>query len=1212
MLAGRYHRPMLSLIACVPLVSMGWSAPANQTPTEGSFAAGDSTTLWVGRRQVVAIELPEAASDDLEWTLESSDPELVQPLGPAVVLAGQRYGTAAVFVQGSGQCTLQFGAASLEVTCRPPDVEAAARRCVPKFVAPAEGAVLAGICAIGVELTGAHGPSENAIPVLEVPGVGDVMATREVAPGGGPERRWIFEVDAGAMPEGPQLLTLRLDTADTARTEPQEAPKPLLVQVVHSEESISLEAEAGLAVPRPDGFGDAQPKVVGDEQAQGGVAVVMRGYGPGALFHADVPESGRWQVLARVRGHIGAGAFPSVAVSVDTENPRLGAVRILSTDWHRLPVGAPVQLEAGARTLSLRLANPINEGRAERRDLYVDAMELVRAADAPAESASTMSMEMSTMASAPSMGSASMMGTSSAESTTLPDGLWIGLQNVFDGLPMNGDLRIEGLATWRGGQGVPAPRVALLVNGVARGVVQSSEPVFDLSRDELGAGTHTIQLRAEQAGGRAAVTPAQTVTVGGRTGPLRGAVVQRFATQDARWNADGSLPHPMEVVTASLELPAAMEGRYLVKLDARGPGVPHHGRVEVRIEGAAANGGERPLLAEKTLEVSNWWSERTVAEVDLPAGPKHVTLQANPLPDGAASNASQLFLRALVMERVEHSSAPDYSPPGASIVYPLEGATIDPELDAVVADVFDDRTVNAAELIVDGRVVGAFGRVPQGVGFPVLPLFSRDLRPGVHRLQVRTFDKAGNEAESEPREVVVPEASEAAGPGRFKRAVHLLNRFGFGPDPVQLARVLMLGELAWVESQFMESQGHAAARGRARATLGGKIPYAAPQLALRVALSSDQPLRARFALFLDNHFSTWSGKTGAPSEWGDHRRYQDIGLAPFRELLHTALSSPVMLVYLDQEKSFRGRLNENLARELLELHTVGVNGGYTQQEVTALASLLCGVTVAHEAPPDGSGQYLSRVFRFAPDLADPAAQTVLGARFDEAHGAAETFARYGAVLDHLAAHPMTARFWANKLCEHFVSVPAPPALVDDLTQRFLSSGGDTQELLRCIARHPDFWAAMDEPRIASPLDFGLRFGRATAPRHMHDVVGTMLASAGMGLFDHAAPDGYPEEDEAWVDSNGLLARWRLAQSVPWAARVLVPEEVRRTDSGTSDEDWSSQVIDHASFRLLGRLLGPESKSAAMDFLGETSTSKAWVRADQLCVLLTRFPEANLR
>ena len=1200
---------MLSMLVCAPLVFTAWVSSAPQGSTDASFAAGNSTTLWTGRRQVLAIELAEAATADMEWTVTSSEPGLVEPLGPALVLAGQRFGSAPVFVHGSGACTLQFGDVQLEASCRRPSVEAAVRRSVPTFVAPAEGAVLSGVCAIGVELMGQSGADGGEAPTLEVPGVGDVKPTAEVALGRGPERRWIFEVDANAMPEGAQLLALRFDGGNGAAQEP---PKPLLVQVVHGAEPIAAEAEAGLALPRPDGFGDGQPKVVGDERAQGGVAVVMRRYGPGTLFHLDVPESGRWQVLARVRGHIGAGAFPSVAVSVDTENPKLGAVRVLSTDWHRVPVGTPLALEAGARTLSLRLANPINEGRAERRDLYVDAIELVRAPAASAASASMMSMEGAMMSSAPSMGSASMMGAASTGDEALPDGLWIGLQESFDGLPMNGSLRIEGLTSWRGGSGVPAPHVSLLIDGRPVSTVQSSEPVFVLSRDEVGAGTHTLQLRAEQAGGRVAVTPLQTVTVSGRTGPLRNLAVQRFAMQGERWDTDGPLSHPMETVTGSLALPADLEGRYLIKLDARGPGSPYHGHVVVSIEGAADSAGERPLLAEKTLEVTNWWKERTVAELSLPAGPKRVTVTANPLPEGAASDVSRLFLRALVLERAEFSTALDYMPPGASIVYPLVGDTVDPELDAVVVDVFDDRSVKTAELIVDGRVVTAFGRVPQGVGYSVLPLFSRDLTPGAHRLQVRTFDTAGNEAESDVRMIAVPERSEGGPPSSFKRAVHLLNRFGFGPDPAQLAKVLMYGERAWVESQFEESAGHATARGRAAATLGANIPYAAPQLALRVALTSDQPLRARFALFLDNHFSTWSGKTGGPSEWGDHRRYQDIGFAPFGELLHTALSSPVMLVYLDQEKSFRGRLNENLARELLELHTVGVDGGYTQGEVTGLAGLLCGVTVANEAPPDGSGQYLSRVFRFAPDLADPAAQMVLGARFDEAHGAAEAFARYGAVLDHLAAHPMTARFWANKLAEHFVSVPAPPALVDDLAQRFLSTGGDTEELLRCVVGHPDFWAAMDEPRISSPLDFGLRFGRATSPRNLHDTVHTMLGSAGMGLFDHASPDGYPEEDEAWVDSNGLLARWRLAQSVSWAARVLVPEELRRSDSGADDGDWCSQVIDHASFRLLGKLLGPESKSAGMEYLKEMSTSKAWERADQFCILITRFPEANLR
>ncbi len=1210
---------MRSLLVCLSLCSAAWATPTPQVPGTGQFAAGESTTLWTGRRQVVAIELSAAAESDMEWAVTSSEPGLVEPLGPAVVLAGQRYGSAAVFVHGRGECTLGLGDATLEVMCQPPAVEARIRRSVPLFVAPAEGAVLAGKCAVGVELTGDRG-AVRAL-VLEVPGVGDVEPVAEVAPGRGMERRWIFEVDADAMPEGAQLLSVRLDPAedpagdpaeDTAEDAAGEAAKPLLVNVIHGAQPIAIEAELGLRAPRPDGLGDRQPRVVGDEEAGGGVATVMRGYGPTTLFPVDVPETGRWQVFARVRGRIGAGAFPSIAVSVDSDNPRLGAVRVLSDGWHRVPVGTPIQVEAGAHTLSLRHANPVNEGREERRDLYLDRIELVAAPGASPASTSMMSMEASMMGSSPSMMESSMGARDAAADELLPGGLWIGFQEVFDGLPMNGNLRIEGQATWRGEDRIAAPRVALLVDDRVHAVVQSSEPVFVLSRDEVGAGSHTVQLRAEQAGGRTAVTPIQTLTVQGRTGPPRGPVALRFASQDERWSSDGSLPRPTTSVEATLELPETLEGSYQVKLDARGPGGPHHGLVMVRIEGAPDAAGDRPLLAEETLKVQNWWSERQVAEIDLPAGPKRVTIEADPLPEGAASEKPQLYLRALVLEATELSTGPDHSPPGATIAYPSDGATVDPRLDAVVADVFDDRSVKTAELLIDGRVASAFGRVPQGAGYAVLPIVSRDLSPGVHRIAVRVFDAAGNESESEAHTITVPEHDQAGPASSFRRAVHLLNRCGFGPEPRQLARVLLEGELPWVESQLTLGNGHAAAQGRAAAAIGAKIPYGPEQLALRVALSSDQPLRARFALFLDNHFNTWSGKTGGPSEWGDHRRYQDIGLAPFVELLHTALSSPVMLVYLDQDKSFKGRLNENLARELLELHTVGVNGGYTQAEVTALAGLLCGVTVSQEAPPDGAGGYLSRVFRFAPDLADPAGHTVMGARFPEANGAAEAFDRYGAVLDHLAAHPATARFWAKKLAEHFVSVPAPPALVEDLAQRFLATGGDTRALLRGIVEHPDFWAAMDEPRISSPLDFGLRLGRTTSPRHLHGPVDTMMKSAGMGLFDHAAPDGYPEEDEAWVDSNGLLARWRLAQSVSWAVRAFAPEEVRRTDARRPYEEWASSVIDHASFRFLGTLLGPESRSAALEYLKELESLEPWKRADQFCVLLTRFPEANLR
>ncbi|MEM8712229.1 MAG: DUF1800 family protein, partial [Planctomycetota bacterium] len=209
-------------------------------------------------------------------------------------------------------------------------------------------------------------------------------------------------------------------------------------------------------------------------------------------------------------------------------------------------------------------------------------------------------------------------------------------------------------------------------------------------------------------------------------------------------------------------------------------------------------------------------------------------------------------------------------------------------------------------------------------------------------------------------------------------------------------------------------------------------------------------------------------------------------------------------------------------------------------------------------------------------------------------------------------HPKTARFLAVKFAEHFVAVPAPPRLVDDLAEVYSRSEGDPKALLRAIVEHPDFWAAMESPRVASPLDFGLRFARATAPRHLHGQVNTLLNTSGMGLFDHETPDGYPEEDDAWVDSNGLIARWRLAQSVSWAARALTPEELRRWDANLSLDRWTENAVAHASFRLLGKPLSEASLRASVEYVRALEGEALWKRADELCVLLTRFPEANLR
>jgi uncharacterized protein (DUF1800 family) len=277
--------------------------------------------------------------------------------------------------------------------------------------------------------------------------------------------------------------------------------------------------------------------------------------------------------------------------------------------------------------------------------------------------------------------------------------------------------------------------------------------------------------------------------------------------------------------------------------------------------------------------------------------------------------------------------------------------------------------------------------------------------------------------------------------------------------------------------------------------------------------------------------------------------------------------------------------------------------------VTHLAQLLCGITVSQEAPVDGSGAYLRLVLRSAPDLSDGQEQVLFGRRF-EVGPPSRRFDRFMEVLELLASHPRTAKFVATKLAEHYVSSPPPPELVEHLSTVFLESGGDPGTMLTELVAHPSFWESARSPRLASPLHYGLRTARVLGYPQLDWGLCEFLRNSGMGMFDRATPDGYPDDDGAWADTNGLMQRWRWAQKVSWAVKALVPQRSRQY-SGGDPLEWRQRVVDLAAVRLTGHVLGDESNSVALEYLKEDEGDLS-KRVDRMTLLICRLPEANLK
>ncbi|SMX46901.1 DUF1800 domain-containing protein [Maliponia aquimaris] len=312
-------------------------------------------------------------------------------------------------------------------------------------------------------------------------------------------------------------------------------------------------------------------------------------------------------------------------------------------------------------------------------------------------------------------------------------------------------------------------------------------------------------------------------------------------------------------------------------------------------------------------------------------------------------------------------------------------------------------------------------------------------------------------------------------------------------------------------------------------------------------INSATPLRERLESFWADHF-TARGKAG-PMQMATSP-FIESAIRPhlagrFQDLLISAVTHPLMLHYLDQNAAAGPNspqalrlgkakgLNENLARELLELHTLGVGGPYTQTDVRELAELLTGLAFT---PDKGT------VFRRP--LAEPGAETVLGMRYGGDLPA--VLEDIHAALRDLARHPATARHIAGKLAVHFVSDTPDPALVATVAEAWVATGGDLIEVYAALLRHPAAW----DPAPANaktPFDFVTSACRALDVPEAALAHGTaqrlMEPMRLMGQFwqQSAGPDGLPEEDAAWFTPQGLAARVQWAFLAPQYLRPDLPD-----------------------------------------------------------------------
>jgi uncharacterized protein (DUF1800 family) len=243
----------------------------------------------------------------------------------------------------------------------------------------------------------------------------------------------------------------------------------------------------------------------------------------------------------------------------------------------------------------------------------------------------------------------------------------------------------------------------------------------------------------------------------------------------------------------------------------------------------------------------------------------------------------------------------------------------------------------------------------------------------------------------------------------------------------------------------------------------------------------------------------------------DRETIRPHALGRFRDLLWASAHSPAMLVYLDNQANRKSAPNENYARELLELHTLGVDGGYAQRDVMELARCLSGWTV--------KAHFWRGSFTFDEESHDPGVKTVLGMRLlPEGQREAER------VLELLATHPSTAQLLATKLARRFISDKPPPPLVERAAAAFARTDGDIRTVLGTLLLDGLEGAG---PKLKRPVGFVASALRLLNAETDGDAgVQDFLAHMGQPYFGWPTPDGYPDESEAWLGS--LMPRWQFA------------------------------------------------------------------------------------
>jgi uncharacterized protein (DUF1800 family) len=352
---------------------------------------------------------------------------------------------------------------------------------------------------------------------------------------------------------------------------------------------------------------------------------------------------------------------------------------------------------------------------------------------------------------------------------------------------------------------------------------------------------------------------------------------------------------------------------------------------------------------------------------------------------------------------------------------------------------------------------------------------------------------------------------------------------------------------------------------------------------LQRAMISDCGFTERLVVFWSNHFCISANKGELARIWAGSFEREAIRphvLGRFSDMLKAVEQHPAMLFFLDNQQSLgpdsragqnrkRG-LNENLAREIMELHTLGVGGGYSQDDVTSLARIITGWTFAGRQGQLGT----PGTFVFNANAHEPGAQLLLGKTYEN-NGVAQG----EAALGDIARHPSTAKFIATKFARHFVADDPPPVLVARLQEVFRRSDGDLKALAAALVDSDEAWQA-PQTKMRSPYEFLVATGRLLS--QIPDDPSRYLASLnllGQPLWTPAGPNGFPDTNAAWAAPEGMKLRLDIsAQVASRLADTVDPRDLLQLAAADAASPETRRTVERAESRqqaLALLLMSPE-------------------------------------